>query len=171
MRNIYLRYAILILVAVTLFISYEYQVQKYIHDVINPILLIRTFHSVLFVSIFWIFWKKNDFIYKHIEMLVTLLIFNAAIYFATPLHHIFHESVIEASKIPELAAYLGKDLLSLINNRYFGYSTCFLFCLGVLRVVFFNFLNSILIQLMMDSTEYIYTCKCCNGIVNKSEIK
>lgn len=171
LKNIYVRNTVLILGALVLTFSYESQLQNYIQEVINPIVLIRTFHMLLFVSIFWIFYKSHSLIYKLIELMTTLLIFNGVVFLASPLHSAVVEMVTELSKIPDITNFLGADFISLMNNRYFGYSSCFIACLGVLRIALFGLINQILIQTLMHSTEYVYTCKSCNAIVNKSEQK
>lgn len=168
LKNVFFRNIALIVGAILLIMTYEYQVQNYIREVTNPIVLIRTFHTLLFASFFWTFYRTNKIIYKLIELMATLIIFNLAVFFASPLHHAVVEMVLELTQIPELVNYLGHDFMSLLNNRYFGYSSCFLACLGVLRLTMFNLINSILVQTLMYSTEYVYTCKTCNGIVNKS---
>lgn len=171
LKNIFVRNAVLILGAVLLTFSYEYQLQRYIQELINPIVLIRTFHMLLFVSMFWIFYRSDSLIYKLVELTATLLIFNGAVFLASPLHFALVEMVTELSQIPEIINFLGTDFISLINNRYFGYSSCFIACLGVLRITLFSLIKKILIQALMESTEYVYRCKCCNAIVNKSEQK
>lgn len=170
LRNPYLRYAILIFGSLALLMSYENLVLNFIHDAIHPFMLTRTFQTVLFFSIFWIFCKKNSsLIYKCVALLVTLIIFNLAVYLAVPTHNMIKVFINELSLIPEFTSYLGIDFINLVNNKYFGYSSSFLACLGIVRFIIYNFLNSIFIKILLDPTEYIYTCKCCNGIVNKTK--
>jgi hypothetical protein len=168
MRNKYLRSIILILSITLLFISYENLVINFIQNDSNPILLTRTFQTVLFISIFWIFYKKNSsYIYKFINLFVTILVFNFAAYLASPMLNLFKTYLSLVNNIPELVNFFGNDFMNMVNNKYFGYSSSFLACLAVVRLVLDNFLNKVFIQIFLNPSEYIYTCKCCNSIINK----
>lgn len=158
-----IRNSALILTSLLLFCVYEFLVSCYLVDVTKPILLSRSFHFILFFSIFYIIKNSKTVLgYKLTEILATSILFIFSILTASIIKYIISYLIGEINNIPEILYFLGDDFVSLINNRYFGYSSYFIVSLGILRIFLMDKLLKLLKFFTLLEGEDLIKCKYCN---------
>lgn len=68
----------------------------------------------------------------------------------------------EINNEPELVLIFGKDLIDLMNNKYFGYSSYFIVSVGILRIFMFKKITNYLSNRYLNENERTQTCPSCN---------